>query len=188
MYKFLDVNISAITFSGISSDFEKKTALVGTVIIWSGLALFLYEIAAVLDALGFADQVGGVFLAFMLIYYASTSRVALHDFAQVLLKITPMGVLYRQDMSIIDDARLELLQVVNSIDLSEYVATYGKVNPAIKSSSNLIAIKQQKLGRLDEWSKELHNLKSLADLVYQIHLVERELSYDCIPSMIESSN
>jgi len=176
-YQFLKVDISACTFTGLSLNYQRKVAFFATGAIFVGLLYFGYQLAICLSGIPAADEYGLLLLSAILIHYILTGEMILQTLSRRLLECTPIAVLYRQDKKIVDKAKSELYEISNKIEFIRYL-DYGKVNPAIRSKKLLLVIAHQRKGDLQEWTKNVRNLKLLADLVYQIYLVERLLSVD----------
>ena len=149
-YKFLSVDLSAATFEGLSLSHHRKIALLGTITI---------------------------FLIGALIHYIAGGQFIMYSAAQTLARVTPLGVLYRQDKAVFDRAKRELLSIAREVQFRDYLE-YGKINPAIRSRSSLVVMAHQKKGDLNQWIGSARNLKQLANLVYQIYLVEQILAQD----------
>ena len=181
-YKFLSVDLSAATFEGLSLSHHRKIALLGTITIWLGVGYAFYLAALRLDALGWAEDVASVFLTGALIHYIAGGQFIMYSAARALARVTPLGVLYRQDKTVLDKAKRELLSIAQEVQFRDYLE-YGKINPAIRSRSSLVVMAHQKKGDLNQWIGSARNLKQLANLVYQIYLVEQILVQDIEPEL-----
>lgn len=179
-YRFLNLDLPAATFEGLSLSYQRKVALGATFIIWGGLAFAGFIGAQRVGNNAMADDMAGIFLLGTLLYYIVSGEFLIRSGAKALLKATPMGVLYRQDRSILDKAKAELLSIASQVSFRDYLG-YGKVNPEIRARGSLLVMAHQKKGDLPQWVKNPHNLKLLANLVYQIHLVEKLLAEDAAP-------
>ena len=176
-YTKINADISAATFKGLSLSYQRKLALLVTLLIWLGLSLTGLSFAGqYADNQSVSDIVIILFFG-MAIHYITGGKFVILSLAKSLVKITPLGVLYRHDKAILEKAKIELLNIVQNNDLQQYLL-YARINPEIRSETNLQVIAHQKKGDLQEWAKNVKNLKKLANLVYQIHLVEVFLEDD----------
>lgn len=116
--------------------------------------------------------------AWMAVDYIINDRFLPLGFSKWLVKFTPISVLYEKDMVVLDKARSELLRIANVNTFQDYLV-YAKINPSIRSKSCLRVMVAQRKGKLEEWISKPEHLKCLADLVYQIHLVECFIHEDC---------
>lgn len=175
--KYPQINISATTFQGLSLGFHRKIAFYATILIWIGLA---YVGISLGKLYGDHESVIAITaLAFIIIIYRyiSTGEFLINTIATVLLRITPLGVLYHSDRSILANARGELLGLSSRVNFAHYL-DYGKINPSIRSKQNLLVIVHQQKGDLKNWVNNVRNLKQLADFVYQVYLVEEIIKSD----------
>ena len=177
MYKFLSFDIQTITFQGVSRKYQRKLALAFTLGIWVGLTIFAFGLAGTAktskeleDVISMSALVcvlvglfGGPFLPFVA--------------ARALFDITPLGVLYRNDQVVLERARAELLRIAKEVNFENYLS-YSKINPDIRSKKSLLVMVHQKRGDLGQWVLRTRNLHQLANLVYQIFLVEARLQLD----------
>lgn len=176
-FKFLSVDLSAVTFDGLSLSRHRKVALVATVAIWFGVGYIGYCGAIHLNAIGWADNVACLSLLAMVIHYILSGRFFMHSLARALVNVTPLGVLYRKDMVVLHKARAELLSIAHQVQFRDYIK-YGKINPSVRSRGSLLVMAHQRKGDLQQWVEKAQNLKQLANLVYQIYLVEEILAHD----------
>lgn len=176
-FRFLRVNIPAATFDGLSLSYQRKIALVATMGIWIGLGYACYRAALLLEGLHLAEDVACMFLFGIFIHYILSGQFILLSASKTLLDVTPLGVLYRQDRAILDKAKDELLTIAGEVQLRDYLE-YGKINPAIRARGSLLVMAHQRKGDLKQWIGNSGNLKLLANLVYQIYLVEKVLLQD----------
>jgi|LGVC01.1.fsa_nt_gb hypothetical protein len=174
-YTKLNVNISAATFTGLSLSYQRKIAFFTTLSIWLGVSVAGFTAAHQYGDSQAVTDIAIISLFGMVIHYIFGGELFLYTLARVLFKLTPLGVLYRHDKAILDRGKVELLEIACSNDLYTYLH-YAKINPEIRSAENLQVIVHQKKGDMQEWTKNVKNLKKLANLVYQIHLVERFLA------------
>ena len=171
----INADISAATFKGLSLSYQRKLALLTTLLIWLGLSFAGLTIANQhADSQSVSDIVIISFFG-MVIHYILGGEFIIYSLVKSLVRITPLGVLYRRDRAILEKAKVELFQIVQNNDLQLYLL-YARINPEIRSAANLQVIEHQKKGDLQEWAKDVRNLKKLANLVYQIHLVEQFLT------------
>lgn len=176
-YRFLKLDLPAATFEGLSLSYQRKIALGATFLIWVGLALAGICGAQRIGHSAVAGDVATIFVLGALLYYIVSGEFIILSGTKALLKATPLGVLYRHDRSILDRAKSELLSIAEQVEFRDYLE-YGKINPAIRSRGSLLVMAHQKRGDLQKWVGNARNLKQLADLVYQIHLVEQILAED----------
>lgn len=174
-YKFLSVDMSAATFEGLSLSCQRRIALVTTLLIWVGVAYTGIVGAQRLGDSKFVEEVAIIALFGALLHCIAGGEFLMLSAAKALLNVTPLGVLYRQDRSVLDKAKAELLAIASRVDFNDYLE-YGKINPAIRSRESLLVVAHQRKRDLQEWVRNVRNLKHLADLVYQIHLVEQILT------------
>ena len=174
-YKKINADISAATFKGLSLSYQRKLALLMTLLIWLGLSF-----AGLTIANQYADSQSVSDIAIILFFgiafhYILCGEFVIYTLSKSLLKITPLGVLYRLDKTIIEKAKTELFKIALNNDFQPYLH-YARINPEIRSAANLQVIAHQKKGDLQAWTKNVRNLKKLANLVYQIHLVDQFFS------------
>ena len=174
-YKFLEVNIPSATFAGLSYGYQRKLALVVTLLIWAGVSIFLIEFVWVFKDTRFVKHVMPMALLINLCFTILGEPFLPTSAAKLMFNITPLGVVYRHDQKVVDRARAELFRISKRVDFYTYLA-YGKINPDINAKKNLLIIAHQKKGDLEIWTGSVRNLHRLADLVYQIYLVEVLLS------------
>ena len=174
-YKKLNVNIAAATFKGLSLSYQRKIAFFATLAIWLGVTYFGFSAALQYGESQFATDIAIISSFGMFVHYIFSGKFFLYTLARELGKLTPLAVLYRHDKAILDRGKVELLDIATSNDLNAYLY-YARINPEIRSAENLQVLVHQKKGDLLEWTKNVRNLKKLANLVYQIHLVERFLA------------
>ncbi len=176
-YRFLNLDLPAAMFEGLSLSYQRKVALGATFLIWIGLAITGIVGAQRLSDNAVAGDVTAIFVLGALLHYIVGGEFIILSGAKVLFKATPLGVLYRQDRSILDRAKSELLNIAKQVEFKDYLE-YGKINPEIRSRGSLLVIAHQRKGDLQKWVGNARNLKQLADLVYQIHLAEQILAED----------
>ena len=176
-YKFLTIDMSVVTFYGLSRSYQRRLALMSTLFILAALMGFLGLLPALLVNVSFLDEMTVLIFLITFVHYLLTDKFLFLVMARKLFDITPLGILFTQDMSIIDKAKKELLSISEQFDFQEY-QEYGKINPSIRSLTSIEVIKHQKDGTLDTWINKPGNLKRLANLVYQIYLVEEFLDED----------
>ncbi|MCG8611819.1 MAG: hypothetical protein MI864_14925 [Pseudomonadales bacterium] len=179
-YRFLNLDLPVTTFEGLSLPYQRKVALVATFLIWVGLAFAGFIGAQRIGPSAVADDIAAIFVLGTVLYYIVSGDFIVLSGAKALLNATPMGVLYRQDRSVLDKAKAELLLIASQVNFRDYLG-YGKVNPEIRARGSLLVIAHQEKGDLSQWVNNPHNLKLLANLVYQIHLVEKLLAGDSMP-------
>jgi hypothetical protein len=180
-YIKINADISAATFKGLSLSYQRKLALLTTLLIWLGLSYAGLSIAnQYADSQSVSDIVI-ISLFGMAIHYFLGGDFIIYTLMKSLLTITPLSVLYRHDKAILEKAKTELFKIAQNNDLQLYLL-YARVNPEIRTAANLQVIEHQKNGDLQEWTKDVRNLKKLANLVYQIHLVEQFFSEEERPS------
>lgn len=174
-YKFLNVDMSVATFQGLSLSYQRRIALVATLAIWGGMAYMAIIAGQLLDSGKLVNEMSIIVILGGLLHYLAGGEFVILSMAKALLRVTPLGVLYRHDRIILDKAKTELLAIAGQVDFNDYLE-YGKINPAIRSRESLLVMAHQKKGDLQEWVRNARNLKHLADLVFQIHLVEQILT------------
>ena len=168
---FLGIDISVITFKGVSLSYQRKVAMVLTCTIPFGMAYLIY--LATLNMEGGERMDYSVLLVFssVLICYVAGIEYFMYTLAKKLLQVTPLCVLYRQDKIFLDRARTELIAISQQVNFENYLQ-YSKINPAICTTDTLLVVWHQRKGDLVEWTENVWNLKNLANFVYQIHLAE----------------
>ena len=133
--QFIDVNIPALTFQGLSRPAHRKIALCATLGVLAMLVYFSWVGAQLLSGLGLADDLSTI-LAFLVISaYIAWNQFLPFWLAKVVLKNSPLGVLYRQDMKVVQLARDECMTVSKAVNFSDYLE-YAKINPAIRSQDS----------------------------------------------------
>lgn len=172
-----DIDISKITFSGASRSYERKIALLATALIWLGLLYIGYEATNIYGDTPIVQNLAVILIVSMVLQLAFTGRLWMMKFAHALFYVTPLGVLYRRDKKILKVAKEELLRIAGYIEFKGY-SGYGKLNPAIRSGESLAVMTHQEKGDLAKWVNNARNLKKLADLVYQMYLVEQFIILD----------
>ena len=170
-YIKINADIAAATFKGLSLSYQRKLALLTTLLIWLGLSFAGLSIANQYADSQSVSDIAIISFFVMVIHYILGSEFVIYTLAKSLVRITPLGVLYRHDKAILEKAKTELFKIAQNNDLQPYLL-YARINPEIRSAANLQVIAHQKKGDLQEWAKNVNNLKQLANLVYQIHLVE----------------
>lgn len=170
-YKKLNIDISATTFKGLSLSYQRKIAFFATLLIWLAISVVLWFVAGQYTNSQITNDIVIILLFGMLIHYIFGGEFFLYYLAKSLFKITPLSILYRQDRVILERAKTELFEITKNNDFYLYL-DYARINPEIRSVANLQVISHQKKGDLQEYTKNVINLKKLANLVYQIHLVE----------------
>lgn len=179
-YKFISADIGTLTFTGLSVSVARKIAAISTVAIWAGLTAMLVMIGYKVGNNPWVDLLALATLGLSFAQYIAGKEIIFLSIAKWLTSLTPLGVLYRHDKQIIDQARQQLLDIASHTEFEDYLP-YQKINPAIGRAETLKVIDNQKRGSLRLWVKETRNLRCLADLVYQIHLVETLLYKDGLP-------
>ena len=177
--RFLKVDIAAVTFKGLSMSVDRKLALFNTVLIWFlTAAVLLYFLVSLIDEnggfVGFTVLLG---CSVMILDYIFTNRFIPYSLAKFLVQYTPISSLYKQDMKVLDSAKLELLNVAKQVRFADYLV-YSKINPDIRSEDSLSVMLEQRRGNLTDWVNHPYHLKQLANLVYQIYLVENFIKED----------
>jgi hypothetical protein len=176
-YKFSSIDISVCTFSGLSHSYQRIVAVAATLAIVMGLGYFGCRMLAQVANSTMADEFGIFLFCGILVHYILTGKMILQTLANSLFERTPVAVLFRHDKEIIERARQMLCGIADQIDLYQYLK-YGKINPAIHSKKFLLVVARQRRGDINAWLNNIYNLKTMADFVYQIYLVERLLSED----------
>lgn len=177
MYKFLSVDIKSATFTGISLKLQRKLALLVTLVIWVFMGVYALNLISIMNLSRETEDLLTVLaVGCLLVGLAGGPFVPLIA-AQALFNHTPLGVVYRKDKVVLERAREELFRIAKTVDFADYLG-YGKINPEIRCKKNLLVIAHQKKGDLELWAMRARNLHQLANLVYQIYLVEQLLSSD----------
>ncbi len=184
MYKFLNFDIQAATFFGVSKAYQRKLALAITLAIWFGLAFFFSRALGMVNTNSDLESLLTLVALLCLLVGLGGGPFLPLVAARALFSITPLGVLYRNDQIVLCRARDELFKIARSVDFSDYL-TYGKINPEIRSRRCLLVIAHQKNGDLEVWAQRTRNLHQLANLVYQIFLVEERLRSDSLNRSLE---
>jgi len=174
-YKLLNLDLSVITFKGLSRPHQRKIALGLTFLIWIGTASAGIIFVQHIGNNAVANNAAAIFLSFALLDYILGGEFIILSGAKKLLRITPLGILYQQDRYILDRTKSLLISIAEQIKFRDYLV-YGKINPAIQSRSSLLVIAHQESGDLRTWVDNFQNLKQLANLVYQIYLIEQRLA------------
>lgn len=175
--QFIDVNIPALTFQGLSRPVHRKIALSATLGVLAMLVYLSWVGGQLLNGLGLAEDLSMILTFLVISAYIGWNKFLPLWLAKVVLKNSPLGVLYRQDMKVVQLARDECMAVSRAVNFSDYLE-YAKINPAICSQDSGVVMQAQAKGQIQRWSKNVHNLKSVANLIYQIHLVEQFLIAD----------
>ena len=174
------VDAKTITFHGISTRGQRNIALLTTLLIWVGSGFALLNLALLLNAYDVADQAGLFLASALLIHYTLTGRFVFLSIAQWLCRTTPIGVLYRKDMSVLSAAREQLLAVANRVSFADF-QSYSRINPLVESPGAATVIEHQNAGDLKHWVADVQNLKVLANLVYQLTLVAQKIASGVYP-------
>ena len=175
--KFINIDISAVTFTGLSLSYQRKIALVASLAVWFGLAYLFVVTANTMKVNIDAGEVVLAIISATLLSYIFGKSFFITRLTKWLVKCTPLGTLYRHDKRVLNEAKTECLSISSRVKLIDYLE-YSKINPTIRSKENLLVMAHQKKGDLHEWIKNARNLKLLANLVYQIHLVEQVIQAD----------
>lgn len=176
--KFLKVNIDAVKFAGLSLSAQRKLALFNTALIWIVTAIVLYYFISLLDEReNYISFTILVCISVMVLDYIITNRFLPYSLAKLLVEFTPIASLYRQDMTVLNSSRAELLKLANQVRFEDYLV-YSRINPDIRSEESLNVMIQQRKGDLSGWIKKPQHLKMIANLVYQIYLVELFIQQD----------
>ena len=176
-YNFLGVDIPTITFTGISLPYERKIAVIATLGIWLGIVYGLINIALLAENVPVLEDIAFFMLVGVFFQICLGREIFLLTVSRWLVDYMPIGVLYRQDKFVIEQANSECLSISRQVSLEDYL-TYSKINPSIRSPIYLAVFEHQRKGDLEDWVENTKNLKTLADLVYQFYLVESLLSVD----------
>lgn len=176
-YQFIDVDVEKTTFQRASTHRQRMGSLLATIAIGIGIAAGVAIGLPIVDMHIDVELMGVLISVITLIEYIVKGRFLPADAARRLVSVTPMGVLYRHDMKVLEQGREELLRIAGSVQFDAF-SSYAKVNPSLRSSAVKAVIQHQRRGDLAEWCHHPHNLKSLADMVFQLHLVERLLLED----------
>jgi hypothetical protein len=175
-YQFLNIDVDTITFIGISSSTQRMIGLCGTLVATACIMSLIYLSSAMANIhLGMDEAL--VAVEILLINYIAGGGPVVHTAMTRLFWITPLGVLYKRDKRVLESAKLELLAIIKDVKLQDYT-NYGKINPLICSEESAQIIKEQASGNIEGWIENIHHLKALANMVYQIHLVEALLIKD----------
>ncbi|UZE97287.1 hypothetical protein [Alkalimarinus alittae] len=169
--KFSGINVSAVTFTGLSLPYHRKIALIMSLAIWSG---FVYLFVMFTDAVRVNIDIEEMALAAisaMLLNYIFGKAFFMARMAEWLVKRTPLGILYQQDKRVLNQAKAECLSIANRVKFMDYLE-YSKINPAIRSKESAVVMAHQRKGDLQDWIKNVRNLKLLANLIYQMYLAE----------------
>mgnify|MGYP003627312911 CR=1 FL=1 len=176
-FKFSQLDAKVLTFDGVSVSLERKVAMWASLAILVGVSSFLIATAIQLELTKAQSTYVLAAVVGVLIHYSVSGRFLLKDLAAWLGENTPVSILYRKDKKILDRSREELLQVAGKADFRRYIH-YQKINPAIGSKRHLLVMAHQRKGDLRAWSDKSTNLKSLADLIFQLHLAEQVIDVD----------
>lgn len=186
-YRFLDVDMSAVTFHGLSRSLHRKVALISTLMILAGILYFSMMTIHHLGDAQLMEQIALIVLVGSLVNVIIGGEFVLLSAAKKLFDLTPLGILYRQDRSIIGKAKCELLSLADTVEFRDYL-DYGKINPAVRSKGHLLVMAHQRKGDLRDWVRNAKNLKHLANLVFQIHLVEQVLLADSVDTGVKGQS
>jgi len=176
-FAFTNIDVQKITFQKVSRSYERKIALLATVLIWVGLTYFGYALAKVYGDVPFIQAIAVLLVISMVLQLALTGKLWALQLVLALFNITPIGVLFRRDKEILSAAKKELLKIAQQIEFQGYFV-YGRINPEIRSGESQVVIANQKSGNLAQWARNTRNLKKLANLVYQMYLAEQFIIKD----------
>lgn len=183
---FLNTDIKAVTFTGLSLAYQRRLALFVSLAIFLLLGYSGWMTANQLEMVPRANALMMVLAAVILVHYILGNRFLLLTWAKILVEITPLSVLYRHDKNILDISKKECLQIASEVSFDRYLP-YAKINPAIKNRDSLLVIAHQRKGDLNDWVKNVRNLKKLANMIYQIHLVEKLIDVDSCDGLVDKS-
>lgn len=175
--RFLKVDIKAVTFCGLSKSLDRKLALLNSVLIWLSISLVLIYLASSIGPNGVVGFVTLFVMSLSVLDYIFNGRFIPHSLAKAVASYMPISVLYRKDMQVINAAKKELLALTSQVRFEDYLV-YAKINPDIRSRECILIMMAQRKGKLNQWTKHPKHLKKLANLVYQIYLVEQFLHDD----------
>lgn len=169
--RFLKVDIDAVTFRGLSASLDRKIALFNSALIWVSVTIILIHSAAQIEPNGWLGFFILLAMSLSILDYILNSRFLPYDLAKALVRYMPISSLYRKDMEVIDNAKSELFALAEQVRFEDYLV-YAKINPDIRSEDSIWVMMAQRKGKLGQWTKQPKHLKKLANLVYQIYLVE----------------
>lgn len=175
--RFLDIDIEAVTFRGISLSPQRKLALIASLMTWFGLSVALFHAVSLLDANGSIATLILLAICTSILDYIVTGRFVPHRLVKAIVQRMPLFVLYQRDLAVLEKARTELFELAGKVRFEDYLI-YAKINPHIRSHESLRVMVAQRRGVLHKWTAKPEHLKKLANLVYQIHLVEMWLEED----------
>jgi hypothetical protein len=177
--QFLSINVGILTFEGLSSQTQRLIALISTVIILAMTSLALVQLARVLEMYNIADQVALIIAAPVLAHYILTGKFAFSILSHWVVRHTPLGVLYRNDMRVLDAAKAQLQAFSDRVHFTDF-ESYTRINPYISIQGCLEITSHQSKGDLQQWLSDVKNLKIMSDLVFQLWIVERSIAAgDC---------
>lgn len=166
-----DVDIKKIMFTGLSMSYHRKIVLVATLLIMFVISLSAWMLASYVEEQTLDMLLLSSVLGFLVVYLATGVNYPAR-WIKGLFELTPLSVLYRLDMDIVNQSKEQCLMVAEQVDFKKYWS-YGRINPLIRSKATLEIIEKQKNGELVVWTKNVVNLKSIANLIYQIYLAEQ---------------
>lgn len=175
--RFLQVDIEAITFHGLSKPVDRQIAFLNTLLIWLSVFVVLLLFTAQLNPNGAFAFCTLTVMSLTVLDYIFNARFLPIIFAKWLINYLPIATLYKKDMQVIDNAKLELFSLAEQVHFEDYLI-YAKINPDIRSEDSIRVMMIQKKGCLSQWTKHPGDLKKLANLVYQIYLVESFIQDD----------
>ena len=175
--RFLKIDIDAVTFRGLSASLDRKIALFNTALIWFSSSVVLLYFASRIEPNGLLSFFFMLAMTLSILDYILNSRFIPYSLAQELVRYMPISALYKKDKQVLDIAKTELFAVANQVRFEDYLV-YSKINPDIRSKESIRVMIAQRKGKLDQWIKQPRHLKKLANLVYQIYLVEQFIQQD----------
>lgn len=173
--KLLNIDVDTLTFKDLSSQAQRLIALVATVGIFGMTALAFVVFTNFLERQDIADQVTLAIFVSVLAHYILTGKLAFKTVSDWIARFTPLGVLYRNDMRVINAAKEQLQALSSQVHFSDFEC-YTRINPYISTQGCLEVSKHQAKGDLQKWLGDVKNLKNMSDLVFQLWIVERSIA------------
>jgi ABC-type multidrug transport system fused ATPase/permease subunit len=173
--QLLKINVGILMFEGLSSQIQRLIALISTVIILAVTSLALVQLARVLEMYNIADQVAFIIAVSVLVHYILTGKFAFNILSHWVVRHTPFGVLYRNDMRVLDAAKAQLQAFADRVHFTDF-ESYTRINPYISIQGCLEITSHQSKGDLQQWLSDVKNLKIMSDLVFQLWIVERSIA------------
>jgi hypothetical protein len=134
------------------------------------------QLALIVEEHKFADQAGLLLCTSVLVYYIVTGKIAFMPISEWLVRLTPLGVLYRNDKQVLYAAKVQLQVLAGQVKFSD-LQSYQRINPYINAQDCSAITSRHSKGELAQWLGDVKNLKGMSDLVYQLWVVEKSIAH-----------